>query len=116
MAPQTARVGATDGHRRVRPARVEVVAPATADRELDLLAGVFNVAIKTRRYEVPGSPMEGVRRPKYWNERGWRLVGDEEERLLAAAREEDRLRSIVFERERLLEPYREEALSLSRAN
>lgn len=97
-------------------ARVEVVAPATADRELDLLAAVFNVAIKTWRYEVPRSPMDGVRRPKYWNERDRRLAGDEEERLLAAAREEDRLRSIARERDRLLEPYREEALSLSPAN
>lgn len=97
-------------------ARVEVVAPATADRELDLLSAVFNVAIRTWRIEVPRSPMEGVRRPRYWNERDRLLVRDEEERLVAAACEEDRLRSIELECERLLEPYREGALAMSYAN
>jgi hypothetical protein len=55
-------------------ARVEVVASATADRELDLLSAMFNGAIKTWRYEVPRSPMEGVR-CNAGTVAGWRCSG-----------------------------------------
>jgi len=92
--------------------RLEVVAPGTVDREIDLLAQVINVAHKTWRIRCPEHPMLGVRRPKYFNERKRRLETGEEVRLLAAARAEDRLRSIAREVEPLLVPYREEARGL----
>src|SRR5260370_24519451 len=48
------------------------------------------------RSSVNPSPMYGVRRPKYFNERDRRLQEhtDEKNRLLDAAREEDRLQSL----------------------
>lgn len=70
--------------------RLQFVKPATVDREIDILSAVTNVAIKTWRYNVHQSPMLGVRRPRYFNERDRRLQGDEEVRLIAAALEEDR--------------------------
>lgn len=82
------------------------------DREIDLLAQVINVAHKTWRIRCPEHPMLGVRRPKYFNERDRRLKGDEEARLLAAARAEDRQRSIALEVEPMLAPHREEARAL----
>lgn len=69
------------------------IAESTVDRELDLLSRICNWAIKTLRIDVHRSPMFGVRRPRYFNERDRRLRRDEEERLFAAAREEDCLRS-----------------------
>ncbi|MCK9520039.1 MAG: hypothetical protein M0R74_13595 [Dehalococcoidia bacterium] len=65
-------------------------APATVDRELDLLSQVVHWAIKTLRIHIAVSPMLGVRRPRYFNERNRRLTGNEEARLMAAAREQDR--------------------------
>ncbi len=77
-----------------RDDRLEVVAPGTVDRELDQLARIFSLALSTWDYPLAKNPMDGARRPRYCNERDRRLVGDEEERLLAAAREEDRLRAL----------------------
>ncbi len=77
-----------------RDDRLEVVAPGTVDRELDEIARIFSLAISTWDYPLAKNPMDGARRPRYCNERDRRLVGDEEERLLAAAREEDRLRAL----------------------
>jgi integrase len=74
-----------------------------------LIAQVINVAIKTWRYDLPRSPMQGVRRPKYFNERNRRLQGDEQERLLRAARREDLLRSRRAAVEELLGPARAQA-------
>jgi integrase len=70
--------------------------PATVDRELDLISQVLTWASKTLRIPLNPSPMYGVRRPKYFNERDRRLQEhtDEKNRLLAAAREEDRLQSL----------------------
>ena len=82
-----------DDIERYKRGRLLQVAPGTVDRELDLISQVINIAIETWRYPVAQSPMSGVRRPKYFNERDRRLQGDECERLLIAAREEDRLRS-----------------------
>lgn len=96
--------------------RLEDVLPATVDRELDLLSAVCNLAIGTWRYSVPQRPMEGVRRPKYLNERDRRLKGDEEARLMAGAHEEDRIRSIDLELERLLAPFREKTAALNGAS
>jgi integrase len=68
------------------------VANATIDRELDLISSICSIATKVWKYNVPANPMEGVRRPKYFNERDRRLKKDEEERLFAAAIAEDKRR------------------------
>lgn len=70
--------------------------PATVDRELDLISQVLTWASKTLRIPLNPSPMYGVRRPKYFNERDRRLQEhtNEKDRLLQAAREEDRLQSL----------------------
>lgn len=82
--------------------RVDVVAPATIDREVDVLSSICNVAIKVWKYRVDENPMTGVRRPRYFNERDRRLKAGEEARLLAATREEDRRRSIDLRVEALM--------------
>lgn len=79
-----------------------VVKPATVDRQLDLLQAVFKVATVTWGYCLDRSPMEGVRRPKYFNERNRRLTVDEEVRLLDSARLEDQLRSIELRTQELM--------------
>lgn len=89
--------------------RCEVVEPATVDREIDIFSAVCHIAIDTWRIHVAKSPMDGVRRPPYYNERDRRLKGDEESRLLAAAREEDREQSIAWRLEQLMEAEREAA-------
>jgi integrase len=89
--------------------RCQVVEPATVDREIDLFSAVCHIAIDTWRIPVQKNPMDGVRRPKYYNERDRRLKGDEESRLLAAAREEDRIRSIERRLEQLMGNEREQA-------
>lgn len=73
--------------------RLQFVAPATVDRQLDLVRAVIKVATQTWGYYVERSPLEGVRRPSYFNERDRRISSDEEVRLLAALRQEDQLRS-----------------------
>ena len=89
--------------------RLEQVMPATVDRELDRISAVINLAIKTWRYDLHRSPMLGVRRPKYFNERNRRLKGDEQERLFRSARREDLIRSRELALEKLLAPAREKA-------
>jgi hypothetical protein len=54
--------------------RLEHVSRATVDREVDLLAAVIDLAIRTWRVRVPQSPLDGVRRPKYFNERDRRII------------------------------------------
>jgi integrase len=83
-----------------------VAKPATVDRELDLLSQVIMWAINTKDYHVIKNPMKGLERPRYNNERIARLKGDEEERLLAAAREEDKEQARQRKIERLLQPAR----------
>jgi hypothetical protein len=58
---------------------------STVDRELDLIAQVINWATSVEKVHLHQSPMVGVRRPRYFNERDRRLRGDEEARLFAAA-------------------------------
>ncbi len=64
------------------------IQPATIDRDLDDLRAVINWAIKFKQLHIAAHPFHGLTRPKYNNERDRRLRGDEEERLLAAARED----------------------------
>ena len=83
--------------------RLEVVAPATVDREVDILSAVFNVVTKVWGYRLHENPMTGVRRPQYFNERDRRLVDGEEQRLLAAARAEDHARCSEEHLQRLVD-------------
>ncbi|WP_250473079.1 site-specific integrase [Caballeronia sp. GAFFF1] len=92
--------------------RLEEVQPATVDRELDLLSAICRVAIRTWDLHIAKNPMDGVRRPKYFNERDRRLKAGEEARLLACARDEDRLRSIERLTEALMTGAREVAARL----
>jgi integrase len=82
--------------------RLEFVAEATVNRQLDILRAVYNIAIKTWGYHVERHPMEGVRRPSFFNERDRRLRGDEEVRLLDAARRHDQLCSVELRTQELL--------------
>lgn len=70
-------------------ARLEEVAPATVDREIDVLSQVLNYAAQVWKISPSENPLDGLQRPKYFNERDRRLRGDEEDRLLAAAREDE---------------------------
>lgn len=90
--------------------RCQVVAPATVDREIDLFSAVCHLAVDTWRIHVLKNPMDGVRRPRYYNERDRRLTGNEEARLLQAAREEDREQSIDRRLEQLMGEERQEAV------
>jgi hypothetical protein len=74
--------------------RLEYVEGATIDRQLDLLSRIYTLAQTRWRIHLDVSPMLGIKRPSYFNERDRRLVGDEEQRLLEAARKEDQLRSL----------------------
>jgi integrase len=88
------------------------LSPATVDRELDLFSQVCNWAINVKRIHVAMSPMRGVRRPRYFNERERRLSEDEKASLLAAAREEDRRRSFELAIDARLAPARGSAARL----
>lgn len=92
------------------------VAAATVDRELDHLSSIINWSIKYKRIHLNCSPMVGVRRPKYYNERDRLLADDERERLLAAARDEDRSISPDLWVELHLAPARASALGLPNAS
>jgi integrase len=89
--------------------RCQVVESSTVDREIDIFSAVCHIAIDTWRIHVAKSPMDGVRRPRYYNERDRRLKGDEESRLLGAAWEEDREQSIARRLEELMAVERQEA-------
>lgn len=89
--------------------RCQVVAPATVDREIDLFSAVCHLAIDTWRIHVLKNPMDGVRRPRYYNERDRRLTCNEEARLLHAVRDEDREQSINRRLEQMMQDERKEA-------
>ncbi len=89
--------------------RCQIVEPATVDREIDILSAVCHLAIDTWRIHIAKSPMDGVRRPRYYNERDRRLTRDEESRLVQAARKEDRENSIDRRLEHLMANARREA-------
>lgn len=86
--------------------RSQLVQQSTVDRELDLLSAVCSTAIDTWRIPIAKHPMDGVLRPKYFNERDRRLKGDEDSRLLQAAFDEDAQQSIENRLEELLESER----------
>lgn len=82
--------------------RCQSVEPATVNREIDLFSAVCHIAIDTWRIPVAKNPMDGIRRPRFFNERDRRLKGDEEARLLSAAYDEDAQRSIERRLEELI--------------
>lgn len=69
--------------------RLTEVAPATVDRELDLISQVLRYADDVWKIAPPESPFKGLRRPEYFNERDRRLTPDEERRLLDVARNDE---------------------------
>ncbi len=89
--------------------RLQSVSPATVDRELDLISAICKIAIKSWRIPVAQSPMDGVIRPKYFNERDRRLRMGEYEKLLEAARQVDRERAIEVRLNELVMPARKVA-------
>jgi integrase len=84
--------------------RCQAVSSATVDRELDIFSAVCNIATKTWRIHVLQHPMDGVKRPQYFNERDRRLKPGEEDRLLAAAFEQDEKWSQAFRLDQLVSP------------
>jgi integrase len=87
--------------------RCQAVGPDTVNREVDIFSAVCHMAIDSWRIPVAKSPMDGVRRPKYFNERDRRLKGDEEARLLNAAYDEDAQTAIKVRLEELMVNERE---------
>lgn len=69
--------------------RLGQVAPATVDRDLDVLAQVMNYADNVWKIAPSESPFKGLPRPKYFNERDRRLKSKEEKLLLQAARADE---------------------------
>ncbi|UCV23587.1 site-specific integrase [Ferribacterium limneticum] len=69
--------------------RLTEVAPATVDRDLDVISQVIRYAADVWKIAAAESPFVGLRRPKYFNERDRRLLPDEERRLLEAARADE---------------------------
>lgn len=69
--------------------RLTEVAPATVDRELDVISQVIRYSADVWKIAAVESPFVGLRRPKYFNERDRRLKGDEEQRLFDAARADE---------------------------
>lgn len=69
--------------------RLTEVAPATVDRELDMISQTLNYADDVWKIAPVESPFKGLRRPKYFNERDRRLAPSEEAALLDAARADE---------------------------
>lgn len=67
--------------------RLEEVAPATVNRDLDLISQVLHYADDVWKIAPAESPMKGLRRPTFCNERDRRLKEGEEKSLLTAARQ-----------------------------
>lgn len=89
--------------------RGQEVLPSTVDRKLDIFSSVCNLAINTRRIHVAQSPMHGVRRPRYFNERDRRVSHHEEAVLMQHAIEEDRNWSVQLRHEELMAEPRAQA-------
>lgn len=83
--------------------RLEVVQPATVDREIDRLKAIFKVALTVWDYHLAKNPMDAVRRPKFFNERDRRISPDEESKLLAALAELDFERAVEIKLHELAE-------------
>lgn len=69
--------------------RLTEVAPATVDRDLDVISQVIRYADDVWKIAAVESPFKGLKRPKYFNERDRRLCADEEAKLLEAARADE---------------------------
>lgn len=69
--------------------RLTEVAPATVDRELDLISQTLRYADDVWKIAPVESPFKGLRRPKYFNERDRRLTPSEERAILRVAREDE---------------------------
>lgn len=69
--------------------RLTEVAPATVDRDLDVLSQVINYAADVWKIAAYESPFTGLQRPKYFNERDRRLAPAEEATLLELARADE---------------------------
>lgn len=69
--------------------RLTEVAPATVDRDLDVLSQVIRYSADVWKIAAVESPFVGLRRPTYFNERDRRLTPSEEVALLAAARADE---------------------------
>ncbi len=69
--------------------RLTEVAPATVDRELDLISQTLRYADDVWKIAPVESPFKGLRHPKYFNERDRRLLPSEEAALLDAARADE---------------------------
>ncbi|XLZ72871.1 site-specific integrase [Massilia sp. SR12] len=82
--------------------RCQAASQSTVDRELDIFSAVCNIAMKTWRIHLLQHPMDGVKRPQYFNERDRRLKPGEEESLLDAAFEEDEKWSQAFHHDQLV--------------
>jgi len=90
--------------------RCQAVEAPTVDREVDVFSAVCRMAIDTWRIPMAKNPMDGICRPKYFNERDRRLKGDEEQRLLNAAYDEDAQQSIEQRLEELMSEERAASL------
>lgn len=90
-----AKVLPTDVEEYIHDRLDQEISPSTIDRELDLISQVITWTKKTLRIHLEPSPLYGVRRPRYFNERDRRLQEflQKEHRLFASAREEDRLQA-----------------------
>lgn len=69
--------------------RLTEVAPATVDRDIDVFSQVIRYADNIWKIAAVESPLKGLRRPKYFNERDRRLSSEEERKLLEAARADE---------------------------
>ena len=67
-----------------RDGRLKVVAGATVNKELNLIAHALETARREWGIHIPENPVRLVRRPQGAKPRDRRLVGDEAQRLLAA--------------------------------
>lgn len=83
--------------------RLEYVEPSTVHRQIQLLSSVYNRQLTKQRIHLEHQPLDGVKRPKFFNERDRRLTQEEELRLLEAVRKEDQLYSFEAHVESLAE-------------
>lgn len=70
--------------------RLTEVAPSTVDREIDVISQILRYASDVWKIAPSESPLQGLRRPKYFNERNRRLSSEEEKALFEKIQEVDR--------------------------
>ncbi|TVO64221.1 site-specific integrase [Denitromonas ohlonensis] len=69
--------------------RLADVRPATVDRDIDVISQTLRYASDVWKIGPAESPLLGLKRPKYFNERDRRLGSGDERRLLEAARADE---------------------------